>query len=80
MPMQYTEIFSAIKIENFIGKVSKFLTFLLIEAVLMSTHNLCLGSKVRKIGIPQFDYIKVGFKGVYIAWTCYPDVLKNTTQ
>ena len=25
--------------------------------------------------IPQFCYIKVGFKGVYISRTCFPDVL-----
>ena len=25
--------------------------------------------------IPQFCYIKVGFKGVYITRTCYPDAL-----
>ena len=33
--------------------------------------------KIRKIGIPyipQFNYIKVGFKGVFIARTCFPDV------
>ena len=32
---------------------------------------------MRKIGIPlqpQFFYIKVGFKGVFIARTCFPDV------
>ena len=23
---------------------------------------------------PIFVYIKVGFKGVYITWTCFPDV------
>ena len=23
--------------------------------------------------IPQFYYIKVGFKGVYYSWTCFPD-------
>ena len=33
------------------------------EAVLTSTHNLCFGAKITKIGIPQFYYIKVGFKG-----------------
>ena len=22
---------------------------------------------------PSFFYIKVGFKGVYITWTCFPD-------
>ena len=43
----------------------------------MSTHNLCFGAKIRKIGIPcipQFCKIKVGFKGVYFYWTCFPDV------
>ena len=43
----------------------------------MSTHNLCFGAKIRKIGnpcIPQFYYIKVGFKGVYFTRICFPDV------
>ena len=49
----------------------------------MSTHNVCFGSKVRKLGKPLqtpgfcccfFFYIKVGFTGVYIARTCFPDV------
>ena len=31
-------------------------------------------AKIRKIGIPQFCYIKVGFKGVYMSRTCFPDV------
>ena len=31
------------------------------EAVITSTNNLCFRAKLRKIGIPQFDYIKVGF-------------------
>ena len=46
------------------------------EAVLTCTHNLCFGAKIRKIGIPgipQFFYIKVGLKGVYISRTCFPD-------
>ena len=36
----------------------------------MSTHNLCFGAKIRKIGLP-LQYLvflivyKVGFKGVY---------------
>ena len=37
------------------------------EAVLRSTHNLCFGAKIRKIGIPPhtpvFFYIKVGLRG-----------------
>ena len=46
------------------------------KAVLRSTHKLCFGAKIRKIGMPckpQFLYIKVGFKGIYFSWTCYPD-------
>ena len=44
----------------------------------MSTHNLCFGAKIRKIGIPLHTpvllYIQVGFKGVFVARTCFPDV------
>ena len=29
---------------------------------------------------PQFYYIKVGFKGVFIAWTCFPDVFMFLTM
>ena len=46
------------------------------KAVLTSTHNLCFGAKIRKKVypcIPQFCYIKVGFEGVYISRTCFPD-------
>ena len=43
----------------------------------MSTHNLCFGAKIRKIDItlhtPVLLYIKVGFKGVFIAGTCFRD-------
>ena len=48
----------------------------LFEAVLTSTHNLCFRAKIRKNVYPckpQFYYIKVGCKGVYITRTCYPD-------
>ena len=48
----------------------------LAEAVLTSTHNLCFGAKIRKIGLPLHApvfYIKVGFMGVFIAQTCFPD-------
>ena len=31
------------------------------EVVLTCTHSLCFGAKIRKIGIPQFCYIKVGY-------------------
>ena len=40
----------------------------------MSTHNLCFRAKIRKIGMPlHTPIVKVGFKGVYILWTCFPD-------
>ena len=45
--------------------------------VLTSTHNLCFRAKIRKNvypSKPQFYYIKVGCKGVYITQTCYHDV------
>ena len=47
------------------------------HSVLTSTHNLCFGAKIRKISIrlPSFYYIKLGFKGVYITWICFPDVM-----
>ena len=42
----------------------------------MSTHNLCFGTKIRKIGItlhtPVLLY-KSGVKVVYISWVCFPD-------
>ena len=79
--MQYTENILFVKMKNF---TEKNLIFFLIfaqnidcgEAVLTSTHNLCFGAKIRKIGIPripQFCYIKVGFKGGYISRTCFRD-------
>ena len=45
----------------------------------MSTHYLCFGAKIKKnrytpAYIPQFCYINVGYEGVYISWTCFPDV------
>ena len=46
------------------------------EAVLTSTHNLCFRAKIRKHEYPckpQFYYIKVGWKGVFITQTCYHD-------
>ena len=45
----------------------------LAKAVLTSTHNLCFEAKIRKNGIPQFCYIKVGFEGVNITRTCFRD-------
>ena len=88
-PCKIQIFFLALKIKNVMGIFLIFSVFLpktlivgtcwnrLVEAVLMSTHNLCFGSKIREIGLvypckPQFYYIKVGSKGVYITPTCFP--------
>ena len=42
----------------------------------LSTHNLCFIEKIGKNEYPfkpQFYYIKVGWKGVFITRTCYHD-------
>ena len=68
MPMQYAEIFLVVKTLKFHKKYFDiFLIFAqnidcgytlespqggLSGAVLISTHNLCFGAKIRKIGIP----------------------------
>ena len=41
----------------------------------MSTHNLCFGAKIRKIGIPLHtpDLLYMGYKGVYIICICFCD-------
>ena len=68
--------------EIFIGKKNNIFTSYsqtidctnhLAEAVLTSTRNPCFGPKIRKNVypcIPQFHYINVGYKWVYIARTC----------
>ena len=46
----------------------------------MSTHNQCFRAKIRKNVYPctpQFHYIKVGCKGVYITRPCFHDVRVN---
>ena len=50
------------------------------EAVLTSTHNLWFGSKIRKKVYPckpQFYYIKVGCRGVFVTWTCFRDLFEK---
>ena len=42
----------------------------------MSTHNLCFGAKIRKIGIPLHTPVllyKSGIQGVFITRTCFGD-------
>ena len=52
--MQYTEIFSAVKIENFVD----FFYIIYIDCGYMlelpRTHNLCFGAKIRKKVIPLY--------------------------
>ena len=81
--MQYTVIFHSCKNDNFQMKNSDiFLIFAqnidseYTLAVLTSTHDLCFRAKIIFFVYtckPQFYYIKVGCKGVYIIRTCYPD-------
>ena len=53
------------------------------EAVLMSTYNLCFEARKEKKSYtpayPYLCYIKVGYTGVYITRTCYPDA-KNKSR
>ena len=42
----------------------------------MSTHNVCIGSNIRKLAIPLHTPVllyKVGYAGVYITRTCFLD-------
>ena len=94
--MQYTEIFIAIKIENFQQKNS--------DIFVIFAQNIDCGytlepprrggsneypqfmfwSKNKKNRYtpvnPCFFYIKVGFKGVYMARTCFRDELTHKTN
>ena len=88
--MQYEAISKSGKNDIFRCKnVIFFLTFAqnidcgytLTEAVLTSTHNLCFGAKIRKKVYPckpQFYYIKVGCKGVFVTRTCFHDENPST--
>ena len=43
------------------------------EAVLTSTHNLCFGAKIRKMGVPLHTPVLLYKSGVYITRTCFPE-------
>ena len=78
--MQYKEIFKVVKNEKFPPKnFDIFLIFAqnidcgytiepprhrLAVAVLTSTHNLCFGAKIRKIGIPLHTPVLLNKSGV----------------
>ena len=90
LPMQYTEIFLASKIEIFQPK--NFDIFLIFAQNIdcgytlePPRHNLCFGAKIKKkIGIPLRTpvllYKTVGFKGVNITRTCFHDEQNRTEQ
>ena len=84
--MQYTAIFHGCKNVHFQMKIfNMFFLFQNIdcgysEAVLASTQNLCFGAKIRNKVYPcepQFYYIKVGCKGVFVTRTCFRDEKNN---
>ena len=88
--MMMQEIFSSVKIENFIMKIDIFDIFAqnidcvyVLELPCRGGSNespqsmLWIRNKKKNRyspAKPQFFLIKVGFKGVYISWTCFPDV------
>ena len=84
MPMQFTDFSEAVKIENFQWKMFDiFLDLLKLmivcirqnrlgEAVLMSDHNLCFGTKIRK---DRYTAVYPRFVlGVSITRICLHDV------
>ena len=81
--MQYTAIFHDCKNDNFQMKnCDIFLVFAQNNDCGYTlepprTNNLCFRAKKKNVYPckPQFYYIKVGCKGVFITRTCYPDVL-----
>ena len=87
--MQYTEIFKVVKNEIFFYIFLIFAQNIdcgyTLEPPRRGGSNeypqLMFWSKNKKNRyypcIPQFYYIKVGFKWVFIAWTCFPDVFPD---
>ena len=87
-PMQYTVIFHSCKNYNFQMKNCEFVLIFAVNidrgytleppqwTVLMSTHNLCFRAKIKNKVYPckpQYYYIKVGCKWVFITRTCLHD-------
>ena len=72
--MQYTENFSVLKIENFIGKLLTLFFNICAqnivgtrgEAVLTSTHNLCCKLKIRKC---RYTPVNTSFTNVNSSFT-----------
>ena len=68
----YRDFFSPVKIENFIRK--NLIFFLIFAQNIDCVYTLEPPRRGVYPCIPQFSYIKVGFKGVYITRTCFRDV------
>ena len=64
LSMQYTEIFSPVKIEYFMRKILIFFFFFFCSKHRLGTHNLCFGAKIRKIGIPLHTPVLLYKSGV----------------
>ena len=72
--MQYIEIFKVVKKTSF----DIFLSFAqIIDCEYSLEPPRSFGAKIKKLGIPLqspiFFYRNMGFKGVYLTWTCFPD-------
>ena len=55
-------------------------SWVLVRTASVSTHDLCFRVKIRKKiypCTPQFYYIRVGCKGVFITRTCFRGVMDN---
>ena len=72
-PCNIQRFFSAVKIENFVGKNTIFLIYMYtfktlivgtLRTALVSTHNLSFGPKITKIGIPMHTPVLLYKSGV----------------
>ena len=79
LPMQYTKTFLALKFENFQLKIFDIFSYFCSNEYPQSMFWSKNKKRVYHCK-PQFYYIKVGYKGVYITRTCFPDVLLKAHQ
>ena len=88
--MEYTEIFKAVKKMKICSR-KKYIFLIFAKNIdcgytlelprpggSNECHNLCFGAKIRKIGMPLHTPVlpyRIGYKGVFISRTCFPDVI-----
>ena len=62
------------KNENF-SEIFLIILIILPKTLIVCTRKNRIGSKMEMVypSKPQFYFIKVGFKGVFITWACFPD-------